>query len=160
MDTQCKSTELFSYYQRHDYFEDPCAVSIHKIVITYFLHHISSIEITYNLANGTTYTAPRHGYDFGRFIVRKLAEIIFDEGEEIVAITGAWTAQYDFNDSPLTWFKFITIKANGDHHVYGPYGGGPVRGERFVVNANVVSFFGYEYSRGAVYALGFKYRTI
>ena len=86
-------------------------------------------------------------------------EVNFDKDEEIISIvTGGWN--YFYNNR-LTQLKIITMKTNGDHRVYGPYGGGSVTdSERFVVNANVVSFFGRasRLSSYYIYGLGFKYR--
>ena len=145
----CTSTELFnSTYIYFTYFEDPCAAAIERIVIYYRSSYIRSIQVTYNLTDGRSYTAPRRGYPYSS---GTRVEVNFDEDEEIISIAGGW---YYFR---LTQLKIITMKSNGDHRVYGPYGGGSVTdSEHFVVNANVVSFFGRA-SSSYIYALGFKY---
>ena len=147
----CASTELFnSTNYSYAYFEDPCAAAIERIVIYYESSDIRSIQVTYNLTDGRSYTAPRHGYPYS---TGTRVEVNFDEDEEIISITGGW-----YYSARLTQLKVITMKSNGDHRVYGPYGGGSVTdSKRFVVNANVVSFVGLA-SNGYIYALGFKYR--
>ena len=146
----CASTELFNstYYYYHTNFEDPCAAAIERIVIYYWSGYIRSIQVTYNLTDGRSYTAPRRGYSTGTRV-----EMNFDEDEEIISITGGW-----YYSARLTQLKVITMKSNGDHRVYGPYGGGSVTdSKRFVVNAKVVSFFGRA-SSAYIFGLGFKYR--
>ena len=151
----CASTEIFnSTNYPSTYFEDPCAAAIKRIVIYYESSHIRSIQVTYNLTDGRSYTAPRRGYPPSS---ETRVEVNFDEDEEIISITGGWNY---FSYNRLTQLKIITMKSNGDHRVYGPYGGGSVTdSKRFVVNANVVSFFGHaSIFSNYIYGLGFKYR--
>jgi len=91
--------------------------------------YVDSIQITYLLADGSRYAAPRHGGDGG-----KLHPIVFRDGEHIIAVSGNCG---DF----VNQIGFTTQDGNGETRVYGPYGGGG-GGQVFDVVGDVIGFFG------------------
>ena len=74
------------------------------------------------------------------------AAIPFSYGEKIIAIIG-------HHDSLVRNIVFLTETLSGARRVYGPYGG--KANTMFVVNRNVVAFFGR--SGSSIDALGFCY---
>lgn len=107
---------------------DPMAVGISSIAIRSG-SYVDSLQVTYLRADGSTYTPPAHGGLGG-----DLTTINFATGEYITALLGR-SGRY------VDQLTFLTeIPRSGDRNTYGPYGGDG--GASFVVNAEVLGFFG------------------
>jgi hypothetical protein len=89
---------------------------------------VDSLQVTYLRADGSTYPMPTHGGTGGT-----TATITFATGEHIIALVGS-SGEY------LDQLTFLTESSDGTRNTYGPYGGGG--GALFIVNANVLGFFG------------------
>ncbi len=106
----------------------PAIVGVKSINI----HHgnqVDSIQVTYLLADGSTYAAPKHGGSGGSASSFTLAE-----NEMIIRVEGKT------NNVLVDQVTFITRTPDGTEHTHGPYG---KTGETpFFVEGYVVGFFG------------------
>jgi jacalin-like lectin domain-containing protein len=91
---------------------------------------VDSLQVTYLRADGSTYTTPQHGGDGGA-----AATITFVSGEHIIALLGS-SGEY------VNQLAFLTEAPNGKRNTYGPYPSGASGGNAFIVNSNVLGFFG------------------
>ena len=109
----------------------PAIVGVRSIAIRQkFYLWIQSIQVTYLLANGSTYTAAKHGWATGG----TLRSFTLEDDEVIIRVEGK--ANYKNLVNQLT---FITRKANSTAR-YGPYGGWGTTA--FSVEGYVVGFYG------------------
>lgn len=134
------------------YFQDPCHPAIKRIDIGDHNDHneakiIRYIRVTYKNANNQDVMAPLHGGSHDTVLHR----INLAEGEHIIAVIGRHTT--DYAAGRIHQLGFLTRSPSGARQVFGPYGGD--KGNLFVINASVVSFFGR--SGGSLDALGFFY---
>ena len=88
----------------------PTVIGIRKIDISYG-SQINSIQVTYLLADGTLYMAPRHGGS-GNFS----SSILLAEGERIVRVEGTT------NGSAISHLAFTSKNPSAIENTYGPYG--------------------------------------
>jgi hypothetical protein len=118
--------------------QDPPVVGIKSITIRSG-SEVDSIQISYLLANGTTFPAPAHGGTGGT-----ANTINFVPSEKIIAIVGR-------SGSEIDQLSFLTMTGTGQRNTYGPYGGNG--GDQFILNAEVLGIFGR--SGSELDALGF-----
>ena len=106
----------------------PGIVGIHEIDIRHG-DQVDAIQVTYRLANGSTYTAPMHGGTGGG-----LSSFTFASDEGIVRIEGKT------NNGVVDQLTFITWNSTMDEKRYGPYG---ITGlTHFSFDGYIVGFFG------------------
>lgn len=110
------------------YSHSPTIVGVRKIDIRHG-NQVDGLQVTYLLADGSTYTAPRHGGSGGSPSSFTLAE-----DERIIRIEGKT------NNALVDQLTFITQNAAGEENVYGPYG--KTGRTPFSVEGYVVGFFG------------------
>ena len=89
---------------------EPAVTGIRKINICYD-SQINSIQVTYLLADGTLYTAPRHGSYGG-----STSSFVLAKDERIVLVVAAT------NGSVITSLKFMSENSNGFEEQHGPFG--------------------------------------
>ena len=89
---------------------EPAVTGIRKINISYD-SQVNSIQVTYLLADGTLYTAPRHGSYSG-----STSSFILAKDERIVLLVAAT------NDSVITSLQFNSKNSGGFETQYGPFG--------------------------------------
>ena len=89
----------------------PTIVGIHHVNISYE-NKINSIQVTYLLADGTLYNAPRRGSSIGYS-----ASIALNEDERFIRIEGMQSA------SGVTQLIFISKNSSGNESTHGPFGG-------------------------------------
>jgi hypothetical protein len=106
----------------------PVIVGVHRIDIRHG-NQVDGLQVTYRLADGTTYTAPRHGGDGGTLSSFTLAS---DEG--IARIEGKT------NNVLVDQVTFVTSNAAGEEKQYGPFG--KTGQTPFSVDGYVIGFFG------------------
>ena len=106
----------------------PAIVGVRAISIRHG-NQIDSIQVTYLLADGSTYSAEKHGGSGGSLSSFNLAE-----DEMIIRVEGKT------NNALVDQVTFITRKANGTEGKYGPYG--KTGATPFSVDGYVVGFFG------------------
>ena len=111
---------------------EPAIIGIRKIDISYD-SQINSIHVTYLLAGGTLYTAPRHGSYGG-----SNSSIVLAKDERIVYV--AWTT----NGSAISHLRFVSKNSNGTEKQHGPFGEDtPIA---MGVEGYILSFKGYSSS--------------
>lgn len=125
------------------FYDNFSVVGIKKIEVWYDTTTIQGIQTTYINTSGTSFLSSLHGRSNKEFTK---VTIPFSYGEKIIAIIG-------HHDNLVRNIVFLTETLSGARHVYGPYGG--KANTMFVVNRNVVAFFGR--SGGSIDALGFCY---
>ena len=132
-------------------FADPCNSSITGItqinIGVYQDILIQSIQVEYQTNAKTSFWAPKHG---GLGAAAELYNITFQPEEQIIAVVGR------ADDSRLRQIAFLTKAPDGVRNIFGPYGSTTI-GSMFIINANVVSFFGR--SGSDIDSLGFFYRS-
>ena len=109
---------------------EPSIVGIKAIKTSAEVYKVHSIQMTYLLADGTTYVAPQHGVKHGH---EKYIE--FDAGEEIVMVAGKI-----FRSQHVAMLVFVTKTANGIEKKYvfaGAHSGIPFR-----VSGKILGIFG------------------
>ena len=106
----------------------PTIVGVHGIAIRHG-NQVDSIQVTYLLADGSTYTANRHGGWGGTPSNFTLAE-----DEIIIRVEGKT------NNCLVDQVTFISRKANGIENKYGPYG--KTGQTPFSIDGKVVGFCG------------------
>ena len=89
---------------------EPAITEIRKINISYD-SQVNSIQVTYLLADGTLYTAPRHGSYGG-----STSSFVLAKDERIVLVVAAT------NGSVITSLKFKSENSNGFEEQHGPFG--------------------------------------
>lgn len=105
--------------------------------------------MTYLNANNQEILAPLHGATHYTVLHR----IYLASGEHIIAVIGRHSTGY--RSGRIHQLGFLTRSPSGIRHVFGPYGA--ERGSLFIVNADVVSFYGR--SGADLDAIGFLYTT-
>ena len=138
--------------QSGSYFQDPCHPEIKQIDIgdSDGRGVLNYIQVTYRNVVAQDVLEPLHGSSINSVLHR----INFSPREHIIAVIGRHSTDPIFGR--IHQIGFLTIKASGARYVYGPYG--TENGNLFVVNADVVSFFGR--SGSELDALGFFYDYI
>ena len=106
----------------------PTIVGVRSIHIRHG-NQVDSIQVTYLLADGTTYTAPRHGGSGGSSSSFTLAD-----DERIVRMEGKT------NNVLVDQVTFITMKADGTQKSYGPFG--KTGKTSFSVEGYIIGFYG------------------
>ena len=106
----------------------PSIVGIKAIRIRHG-NQIDSIQVTYLLADGSTYVAPKHGGNGG-----SETYIQFDSREEIVKVLG------ETNNTLVDQMTFVTKSANGIKKKYGPFG--KTGQTPFQVTGKIIGVFG------------------
>lgn len=104
-------------------------VGIYQINIRHG-NQVDAIQVTYRLADGSTYLAPAHGGSGG-----KPSSFTLAEDEKIVRVV------CKTNNVLVDQVKFVTKNGVGEKHTYGPFG---KTGETSVVEleGDVIGFFG------------------
>ena len=92
---------------------------------------IESIQVTYLLADGSTYVAPKHGGNRGTETY-----IEFDAREELRKVFG------QSNNLVINQLTFVTKSANGIEKKYGPFGQTRVHPFPFEVTGKIFCVFG------------------
>ena len=106
----------------------PPIVGVSSIAVRHG-NQVDSLQVTYLLADGNTYAAPKHGGTGGTASSFTLAE-----DEKIFRVAGKT------NNTLVDQLTFFTRNSLGDEMKYGPYG---KTGETpFSVEGNVVGFYG------------------
>ena len=105
------------------------------------------IQVTYKNTQNRDVLATRHGSTTQSVLHR----INLAQGEHIIAVVGRHSTHY--TTGRIHQIGFLTRSSSGAKQVFGPYGA--ENGNLFVVNADVVSFFGR--SGSEIDALGFFY---
>ena len=117
-----------NYWDDRDPGPSPGIVGIHKIDIRYG-DQVDAIQVTYRLADGSTYTSPMHG-GFGGVS----SSFTLASDESIVGVEGKT------NNDLVDQLTFITLNSTMNEKRYGPYG---ITGlERFSFDRYIVGFFG------------------
>lgn len=147
----CHSTDLYGG-RRGGYFQDPCHPAIKRIDIGDNVDNsargvLKYIQVTYKNAQNQDVLATQHGSTSQSVLHR----INLAQGEHIIAVIGRHSTHY--TTGRIHQIGFLTRSASGARQVFGPYGA--ENGNLFVVNADVVSFFGR--SGSEIDALGFFY---
>lgn len=106
----------------------PTIVGIERIDIRHG-NQVDSIQVTYRLSDGSTYTAPKHGGSGG-----SPSSITFASDEFIIRVEGKT------NNTLVDQVTFVTRNASGAEKRYGPYG--KTGRTAFSVDGYVVGFFG------------------
>ena len=119
----------------------PTIVGIRHVNISYE-NQINSIQVTYLLADGTLYNAPRRGSSIGYS-----ASIALNEDERFVRIEGMQSA------SGVTQLIFISKNSSGIESTHGPFGG--TGGTPFNIEGYILGFRGYASS--AIHGLSAYY---
>lgn len=112
-------------------------------------YSIGSLQVTYQLASGLSYTTPQHGR---AQVVTNAVTVSFNQdiGEKIVQVAGkVGPADTGYVDM----LTFVTRDSFGLERTYGPFGEGHSGPPDFVINGPVYGFFGR--SGGMVDAIGF-----
>ena len=110
---------ILSYY--------PTIVGVQQVDIRHG-DHIDSVQFTYRLADGNTYTAPTHGGSGGC-----LSSFTLACDERIDRIEGK-------THSFVGQLTFVTKDSSGQERTYGPYG--ETGNRSFTVEGCIVGFFG------------------
>ena len=119
----------------------PPIVGVRSITIRHG-NQVDSLQVTYLLADGSTYTAPKHGGTGGSQSSFTLAQ-----DEMIIRVEGKT------NNTLVDQLTFVTRNSSGNITEYGPYG---KTGQKdFSVEGYVVGFFGR--SGNLLDGLGFYY---
>lgn len=119
----------------------PAIVGVRRIDIRHG-NQVDGLQVTYLLADGSTYSAPMHGGGGG-----SPSSFILAEDEMIIRIEGKT------NNTLVDQLTFITKNAAGEEKKYGPYG--KTGQTAFSVEGYVVGFFGR--AGNLLDALGFYY---
>ena len=106
----------------------PPIVGVRSITIRHG-NQVDSLQVTYLLADGSTYTAPKHGGPGGSQSSFTLAE-----DEMIIRVEGKT------NNTLVDQLTFVTRNSSGDVKEHGPYG--KTGQTAFAVEGYVVGFFG------------------
>ena len=106
----------------------PQIVGIRSMTIRHG-NQVDGIQVTYVLADNTTYTAPNHGGSGGSPSSFTLAE-----GERIVRMEGKT------NNTLVDQVTFIALTADGTQKTYGPFG--KTGKTPFAVDGYILGFFG------------------
>ena len=107
----------------------PTIVGIHHVNISYE-NQINSIQVTYLLAGGTLYNAPRRGSSIGYS-----TSIALNEDERFIRIEGMESS------SGVTQLIFISKNSSGIERMHGPFGG--TGGTPFSIEGYILGFRGY-----------------
>ena len=105
-------------------------------------NQINSIQVTYLLADGTLYNAPRCGSSIGYNV-----SIALNEDERFIQIEGMESA------SGITQLIFISKNSSGNESTHGPFGG--TGGTPFSIEGYILGFRGYASS--AIHGLSAYY---
>ncbi len=126
---------------------DP-VVGIKSLQIQYG-YSVGSLQPTYQLASGLSYSAPQHGR--AQAVSHSVTVCLnLMSGEQIVQVSGKLgPSETGFVDM----LTFITRDSFGVERMYGPYGEGHSGAPDFVINGLVYGFFGR--SGGMLDAIGF-----
>ena len=108
--------------------KSPAIVGIHKVDIRHG-DQVDSLQVTYRLADGSTYTAPSHGGTGGSFSSFTLAS-----NERIVRVEGKT------DSTVVDRVTFVTKNDVGEEKKYGPFG--KTGRTPFSVEGYIVGFFG------------------
>ena len=119
----------------------PTIVGIRHVNISYE-NQINSIQVTYLLADGTLYNAPRRGSSIGHS-----ASIALNEDERFVRIEGMESA------SGVTQLIFISKNSGGIESMHGSFGG--TGGTPFSIEGYILGFRGFASS--AIHGLSAYY---
>ena len=119
----------------------PAIVGIRHVNISYE-NQINSIQVTYLLADGTLYNAPRRGSSIGYS-----ASIALNEDERFIQIEGMESA------SGVTQLIFISKNSSGIESMHGPFGG--TGGTPFNIEGYILGFRGFASS--AIHGLSAYY---
>ena len=119
----------------------PTIVGIRHVNISYE-NQINSIQVTYLLADGTLYNAPRRGSSIGYS-----TSIALNEDECFIRIQGMQSA------SGITKLIFISKNSSGIERMHGPFGGTGVA--PFSIEGYILGFRGYASS--AIHGLSAYY---
>ena len=144
----CHSTNMYGG-RGGGYFQDPCHPAIKRIDVG---DEVASgalryIQVTYKNAQNQDVLEPLHG----RSTDSVLHRINLAQGEHIIAVIGRHSTHY--KRGRIHQLGFLTRSVSGAKQIFGPYGA--ENGNLFVINADVVSFFGR--SGSLIDALGFFY---
>ena len=122
----------------------PTIVGIRHVNISYE-NQINSIQVTYLLADGTLYNAPRRGSSIGYS-----ASIALNEDERFFRIEGMESA------SGVTQLIFTSKNSSGIESMYGPFGGTGVA--PFSIEGYILGFRGFASS--AIHGLSAYYLSL
>ena len=106
----------------------PAIVGVKKIDIRHG-NQVDMLQVTYRLANGSTYTAPAHGGTGG-----SLSSFTLAKNERIVRMEGKT------NNVLVDQVTFVTQNDAGEEKTYGPFG--QTGQTQFKVEGYIVGFFG------------------
>ena len=109
--------------------QQPTIVGIRHVNI-FYVNQINSIQVTYLLADGTLYNAPRRGSSIGYN-----TSIALNEDERFIRIEGMEI------DSGITQLIFTSKNSSGIESTHGPFGG--TGGTPFSIEGYILGFRGY-----------------